>query len=204
MKNKSFGIPLFGATLTFALPDNSTAAFPALWGPTGSVIPQFSAEDFDSVGARLKAIGKGTSMTARITLDDDPGVSADIELDKHGFVPVGDALAQWVRRTHPDDCAYLDEVLYPATLYWRTPDGVMRMPAHWVNTGEVRPRPASELLNTVMELRWAIPAGTQDIATIVLCADPTIAAMVCTDEDNDLVAPSFAFDAWLKTAQVAA
>lgn len=201
MKRKSIGIPLFEATLTFTLPDNTSVDFPALWGPTGSVIPQFGVEEFDVVGKRLKALGKKNHpMSARIALVEDQAIRADIAWDnKFGFSPEGDALAQWVRARYPDDCAYLDEVPYPATVYWRTPDGsVMRMPAQWLNTGEVRLRPPEKQLQEVMELRHAARPEHGCLGHVVLCADSTIAAAVHLDEEYSLMAPSLAFSQWIQ------
>lgn len=200
MTRESIGTPLFGAKLTFTLPDNSTFDFPALWAPTGSVIPQFSAEDFDAVGERLNTLGTGSSLTARIVLDDDPAVSADIYLEaQRGFVPVGDALAEWVRVTYPDDCAYLDEVCYPATMCWTKQDGsVLRMPAHWLNTGAIRLRPPEQLLDEVMKLRHAVTPAVGCVGTIILDAEPTITAAVQVNEDYDLVGLSEAFKQWMQ------
>jgi hypothetical protein len=202
MKRKSIGTPLFEATLSFVLPDNTSVAFPALWGPTGSVIPQFSAEEFAVVGKKLKAMGrKNHSMTANITLVEDTSVRADIAWDDtYGFAPEGEALAHWVRARYPDDCAYLDEVPYPATVYWRTPDGsVMRMPAHWLNTGEVRLRPPEKQLHEVMELRHAATPEQGCLGHVVLCADSTIAAAIHLDEDYSLMARSLAFSQWMQS-----
>jgi hypothetical protein len=200
---KSMGTPLFEASLVFTLPDDSVIAFPALWGPTGSVIPQFSAEDFDVVGKRLKQLGKKQRLIARVTLKDDPAVSTDIAwVNKYGFTPVGNSLAQWVRAQYPEDCAYLDEVPYPAIVYWKTPcGGVLRMPALWLNTGEVRLRPPEKQLNAVMEMRHAARPGDGRLGYVVLSADPTIVAAIHLDDEYSLVGLSHAFSLLLQTAK---
>lgn len=190
----SFGIPLFESRMTFTTASGATKSFPALWSAKGNVIPQFSAEDFSVLE---DSVGKGGKLSATITLDDDPTVRADISWDnKRGFIPVGDAMANWVRKTYPDDCAYLDEVEYPATVYWTQPDkSVLRMPAKWLNTGEVRLRPPSKLLDEVMKLRWAAEPGTV-VGHVVLRADATVVAAVRIEEDHTIKAPCFAFDEW--------
>jgi hypothetical protein len=200
MKNKSIGTPLFEATLTFVLPDGTGVDFPALWGATGTVIPEFDADEFDVVGKKLKTMGKKNHfLTAHIALVEDPAIRAAIALeDRYGFVPEGDALVHWVRAHYPDDCAYLDEVPYPATVYWKTPDGsVTRMPAVWLNTGEVRLRPPEKRLDEVIALRQAARPHHGCLGHVVLCADSTIAAAVHLDEEYSLMAPSFAFTQWM-------
>ena len=190
----AMGVPLFESMMTFTTGSGATASFAALWSPKGTVIPEFSAEEFSVLEDK---VGDSGMMSAIITLKDDPSVQADISFDsKLGFVPVGDALANWVRKTYPDDCAYLDEVEYPATVYWVQPDkSVLRMPAKWLNTGEVRLRPPTKLLDKVMELRWAVQPGTT-VGHVVLRADATVVAAVRVDEENCIKAPCFAFDEW--------
>ena len=190
----AIGIPVFEATMTFTTASGTTASFPAGWLPTGTVLPEFSAEEFSVLEDEVGASG---NLSAIITLNDDPTVQADISWNnKLGFVPVGEALAQWVRKNYPDDCAYLDEVEYPATVYWILPDkSVLRMPAKWLNTGEVRLRPPIKQLDRVMQLRWAAQPGTM-VGHVVLRADATIVAAVRVDEKNCIKAPCFAFDEW--------
>jgi len=199
MSKTSQGIPAYPATMTFTLPDSSIVEFPVEWTPCGTLFYQLSAAEFQSkVGARMEALGEEL-VSARVTLNEDPSVLAEIDLNpKWGLVPVGDALAQWARKMHPEDCAYLDEVLYPATLLWRMPDGgLLRMPAQWVNTGEVRPRPKNRLLSELMKARWALEPGATGFAHIILRADPTIVAAVKISEDNEVMAPSLAFETWV-------
>lgn len=60
--------------------------------------------------SHLGTFGDDAEVAAQVSLAEDPTVVSDVVWDdEEGFVPQGNALADYVRKTYPDDCAYLDK-----------------------------------------------------------------------------------------------
>jgi len=187
------GIPIFEASMTVNFPDASTRSVPVGWLPTGVIHLPSEGDELNAFLSHLESFGEGANVSIQVVLDDDPTVTADVGWDDIlGFAPEGPALADYVRKNYPDDCAYLDEVKFAAYIVWALADGTkFRQGAKWFTSGEVRPRFNSDgpdeqvrheeaLFHTLM----TAPASLHNTGTVFLEANPDIQSKVSYDEAN--------------------
>lgn len=185
------GQPLFEATLTLTFPDKSIRTLDVLWPPTESLIPYTDEAKTDELITHLGSFGPSVDVTAQVVLNEDPSVSAEVDWhDENGFVPLGAALIDWMRKTHPADCAALEDVKLRAYIKWTISDELtFTQQAWWLTTGEVEPRfnsdgPAESVIaeDKLFRLLMSSFADVHQKGTVHLHADSAVQATITADD----------------------